>query len=76
MMKRAVLLAMMAASAVGCGLEEGETVYMMLDPEADFTDEQIALIDSAARNWEDATEGYVKFEWVTEKGPTNLIVFK
>lgn len=59
----------------GCShWEEGSTAYVFIDdPEHQFSQEEIDLIHAGFQDWEDATGGYITFEFVGGKGKGSLI---
>lgn len=64
-------------SLLGCSVpwEHHATAHILIE-EKDFTPEQIDVIHEAVSEWNTALNGYLRFEYVTEKGDDNLIVIR
>jgi hypothetical protein len=76
-MKRLLLLCLFIGLC-GCrppAWHKGDTVHILI-VEKDFTPEQVVKLKAAVSEWDISLNGWLKFEYVTEKGADHLIVIR
>ncbi len=73
---RKFLCVFMTLIACGCSTwTKGSTCHILIE-EKGFNQQQLEKIHAAVAEWNKALDGYLKFEYVTQKGDEDLVVIR